>query len=649
MVHPYTHAKGLTLNIQQDTKSILANVNDPKDIRGLDLLSLNRLAAEIREMIIETVSRSGGHLASSLGAVELTLAIHKVFETPRDRLVWDVGHQAYAHKIITGRKDRFHTLRQKGGLSGFPKRAESPFDCLDVGHSSTSISAATGMAEARCLKGEDFKIVVVIGDGSMTAGMAYEGLNWAGGRNKNLIIILNDNEMSISANVGAMSSYLNRVMTGQTVTRLKTEIKQFLKTIPSIGGQMIRLTQHLEETLKSLIVPGALFEELGFTYVGPLEGHRLDHLIKNLENVRAMEGPVLVHVLTKKGKGYHFAEEDPSRFHGIAPFCVETGSATGGDPARPSYTQIFGRTMVRLARENAKVVAITAAMCDGTGLGPFAVEWPERFFDVGIAEQHGVTFAAGLALEGFIPVVAIYSTFMQRAYDQVLHDVCLQNLPVVLALDRGGFVGDDGPTHHGLFDYSYLRAIPNMVVMAPKDENEFQHMLKTAIVCGRPVAVRYPRGAGVGAVMDESPCELPIGRAEVVCEGSDLAIVAIGSTVYPALAAAQKLRQEGIHVRVINARFVKPLDQALLVETSRSFKKIITVEENVLMGGFGSAVLEMFEQAGIHDVRVKRLGIEDAFVPHATQAELRSIHGIDDAGIMRAVRSMLERDEGQAG
>ena len=634
---------------QKEMGSILANVNLPQDIRELDIPSLNRLAAEIREMIIETVSRSGGHLASSLGAVELTLAIHKVFQTPRDKLVWDVGHQAYAHKIITGRKDRFHTLRQKGGLSGFPKRAESPYDCLDVGHSSTSISAATGMAEARCLKGEDFKIIVVIGDGSMTAGMAYEGLNWAGGRNKDLIIILNDNEMSISANVGAMSSYLNRVMTGQTVTRLKTEIKHFLNTIPSIGGQMVRFTQQVEEALKSLIVPGALFEELGFTYVGPLEGHRLDHLIKNLENVRTMEGPVLVHVLTKKGKGYPFAENDPSRFHGIAPFCVETGSAVAADQKNLTYTQAFGRTMVRLARENPKIVAVTAAMCDGTGLGQFAREWPERFYDVGIAEQHGVTFAAGLALEGFIPVVAIYSTFMQRAYDQVLHDVCMQNLPVVLALDRGGFVGDDGPTHHGLFDYSYLRAIPNMIVMAPKDENELQHMLATAVACGRPASVRYPRGAGENVTIDDALLELPIGRAEVVCEGSDLAIWAIGSTVYPALNAADQLRQEGIHVRVVNARFVKPLDQALLIETARSLKKIITVEENVLMGGFGSAVLELLEQNGIHDVQVKRLGIDDEFVAHATQAELRSLYGIDEAGIIRTVRSTLERHKDQAG
>ena len=626
---------------EQDRGSILAGVNAPQDIRGLDVPALNRLAGEIREMIIETVSRSGGHLASSLGAVELTLAIHKVFETPRDKLIWDVGHQAYAHKIITGRKDRFHTLRQKGGLSGFPKRAESPYDVLDVGHSSTSISAAAGMAEARCLKGEDFKIVVVIGDGSMTAGMAYEGLNWAGDRKKNLIIILNDNEMSISPNVGALSSYLNRVMTGQTVTKLRSEIKHFLKTIPSIGGQMIRFTQQVEESLKSLIVPGALFEELGFNYVGPLEGHRLDHLIRNLENVRAMEGPVLVHVLTQKGKGYPFAEEDPSRFHGIAPFCVETGTATAGDRNIPTYTQVFGRTMVRLAQENPKICAITAAMCDGTGLDQFARELPERFYDVGIAEQHGVTFAAGLALEGFIPVVAIYSTFLQRAYDQILHDICLQNLPVVLCLDRGGFVGDDGPTHHGLFDYSYLRSIPNMVVMAPKDENEFQHMLATAVGCGSPASIRYPRGAGVGVAMDDAPSPLPVGRAEVVCEGTDMAIMAVGSTVYPALAAAEKLRQEGIHIRVINARFVKPLDQELFGETARSLKKILTVEENVLMGGFGSAVLEIFEQMEIHDVRVKRLGISDEFATHATQAELRRIYGIDEDGIIQAVRSMV--------
>ena len=621
--------------------SVLARVNVPSDIRRLDLAELNRLAGEIREKMIETVSRCGGHLAPSLGTVELTLALHRVFDTPKDKLIWDVGHQAYAHKIITGRKDRFHTLRQKGGISGFPKREESPYDVFNVGHSSTSISAATGIAEARCLRGEDYKIVVVIGDGSMTAGMAYEGLNWAGDRKKDLVIVLNDNEMSISPNVGAMSSYLNRVMTGQTVTKLKSEFKHFLKTIPSIGDQMVRFTRQLEESLKALIVPGALFEELGFNYVGPLEGHRLDHLIKNLENVRKMDGPVLVHVLTRKGKGYPFAEQDPSRFHGIAPFCVETGEAAAKDSAIPSYTQVFGRTMVRLGRANPKVVAITAAMCDGTGLDRFAKEFPDRFYDVGIAEQHGVTFAAGLATEGFVPVVAIYSTFMQRAYDQIIHDVCLQNLPVVLALDRGGFVGDDGPTHHGLFDYAYIRSVPNIIAMAPKDENELQHMLKTATECRSPVSVRYPRGQGVGADMDETPRNIPVGRGEILCDGSDLAVVAIGSTVWPAMAAARKLRQEGIGIRVINARFIKPLDGELLCGTANELKKIITVEENVLMGGFGSAVLELFEQQGIRNVRVRRLGIADEFAAHATQAELRSLYGIDEEGILQAVRQMI--------
>ena len=620
--------------------SVLARVNVPSDIRRLDLAELNRLAGEIRTQMIDTVSRCGGHLAPSLGTVELTLALHRVFNTPTDKLIWDVGHQAYAHKIITGRKDRFHTLRQKGGISGFPKREESPYDVFNVGHSSTSISAATGIAEARCLRGEDYKIVVVIGDGSMTAGMAYEGLNWAGDRKKDLVIVLNDNEMSISPNVGAMSSYLNRIMTGQTVTKLKSEFKHFLKTIPSIGDQMVRFTRQLEESLKALIVPGALFEELGFNYVGPLEGHRLDHLIKNLENVRKMDGPVLVHVLTRKGKGYPFAEQDPSRFHGIAPFCVETGEAAAKDSAIPTYTQVFGQTMVRLGRANPKVVAITAAMCDGTGLDRFAKEFPDRFYDVGIAEQHGVTFAAGLATEGFIPVVAIYSTFMQRAYDQIIHDVCLQNLPVVLALDRGGFVGDDGPTHHGLFDYAYIRSVPNIIAMAPKDENELQHMLKTATECRSPVSVRYPRGQGVGADMDETPRDIPVGRGEILCDGSDLAIVAIGSTVWPAMAAARKLRQEGIGIRVINARFIKPLDGELLCRTANDLKKIITVEENVLMGGFGSALLELFEQEGIRDVRVRRLGIADEFAAHATQAELRSQYGIDEAGIIQAARQM---------
>jgi len=618
----------------------LAEIQSPADIRDLDLGQLSRLAEEIRTLIIQTVSRCGGHLASSLGAVELTLAIHKVFDTPRDKLVWDVGHQAYAHKILTGRRDRFSTLRRRGGISGFPKREESPYDVFDVGHSGTSISAATGIAEAKCLRGEAYKVITVIGDGSMTSGMAYEGLNWAGDRKKDLIIILNDNEMSISPNVGALSSYLNRMLTGQRAMKIRAEVKNFLKTLPAIGEQMLKVSRQAEEALKGFLLPGALFEDLGFTYVGPLEGHRLDHLVKNLENVRAMPGPVLVHVVTRKGKGYAPAESRPLQFHGVGPFCIETGETVAGTDGRISYSRMFGNTLIRLAGEDPRIVAVTAAMCEGTGLDTFARTFPDRFFDVGIAEQHAVTFAAGLATEGVIPVVAIYSTFLQRAYDQILHDVCLQKLPVVLALDRGGFVGDDGPTHHGLFDLSYLRSMPNMTVLAPKDENEFQHMLKTAVEWGAPIAVRYPRGAVAGVPLDDELRILPPGRGEILCEGEDLTIAAVGATVLPALAAASRLREEGIGTRVINARSVKPLDADLLCEAALRSGKVLTVEENVLMGGFGSAVLELFQEKGIRGVTVVRLGVPDTFVEQATMAELRSLYGVDEEGILRAARSL---------
>ncbi len=621
---------------------ILEGINSPEDIRGLGIEELNILAGEIRQEMLEVVSKNGGHLAPSLGTVELTLAIHYVFNTPVDKVVWDVGHQAYAHKIITGRREAFHTLRKMGGISGFPKRGESVYDTFDVGHSSTSISAASGIAEARCLKAADSKVIAVIGDGSMSAGMAFEGLNWSGERKKDLIVILNDNEMSISPNVGAMSSYLNRIMAGQQITKLRTKVRDFLKTVPGVGEHVIKFARQTEESLKAFIVPGMLFEELGFKYIGPLEGHRLDHLIKNLLNVKELERPVLVHVITRKGKGYKFAEEEPSRFHGIGPFDIATGKSVTSDNSIPSYMEIFGHTMVQLARENQAIVAITAAMTDGTGLDQFAKDIPERFYDVGIAEQHGVTFAAGLATEGFIPVVAIYSTFLQRAYDQVLHDVCLQNLPVVFALDRGGIVGDDGPTHHGLFDYSYLRIIPNIIIMAPMDENELQHMLKTAVECGGPASIRYPRGSGTGVLLDNAPESIEIGKAQIVREGKDVAIIAIGSTVYPSLKAARRLAKEHIEATVVNSRFVKPLDKALLCEIASSFKKIITVEENALMGGFGSAVLELFEDAGISGVTVKRLGIGDEFVDHGTQAQLRKKHGIDATGIAKAVRKIMK-------
>jgi 1-deoxy-D-xylulose-5-phosphate synthase len=620
--------------------AVLPNVEYPEDIRKLNLAELNRLARDIREFIIQAVAASGGHLASSLGTVELTLALHYVFNTPEDRLIWDVGHQSYAHKIVTGRKNQFASLRKKGGLSGFPKREESVYDTFNVGHSGTSIAAAAGFAEAHCLKGEKQKTIAVIGDGSMTTGMAFEGLNWSGDRKKNLIIVLNDNEMSISPNVGALSAHLNQLMTGHTVTKLKSDLKGFLKSIPGIGEQVFKMSRQLEESLKTMVVPGTLFEYLGFTYVGPLEGHRLDYLIKNLENVRDLPGPVLVHVITQKGRGYKFAEDNSPTYHGVAPFDVETGQALAKSVIS-SYTEIFGKTLIELARSDERIVAITAAMCEGTGLDAFAQEFPKRMYDVGIAEQLAVTYAAGLSIEGCLPVVAIYSTFLQRAYDQISHDVCLQKLPVIFAVDRAGFVGEDGATHQGIFDLAYLRSIPNIIVMAPKDENEMRHMLKTAIGCGLPVAIRYPRGRGIGVPLDDELHTLAIGRGEVLSEGTDLAILAIGATVYPALAAARRLALENVSVRVVNTRFVKPLDTELIVETANRVGQILTVEENVLQGGFGSAVLELLSEQGITGVRLRRLGIPDEYVEHATQAELRAKYGLDEEGIFAAAKSLL--------
>ena len=623
--------------------SVLTNVNDPADLRRLSIAELNKLAEEIRKLIINTVASTGGHLASSLGTVELTLAVHFVFNTPEDKLIWDVGHQSYAHKIVTGRKNKFSTLRTRGGLSGFPKREESVYDTFNVGHSGTSIAAATAFAEAQCLKDEHHKIIAVIGDGSLTTGMAFEGLNWSGDRDKDLIIVLNDNEMSISPNVGALSSYLNRIMTGDRVTKFKSELKNFLKSIPGIGGQILKFSQQIEESVKTFVVPGALFEELGFTYVGPLEGHRLDYLIKNFENVKKLKGPVLVHVITQKGRGYKFAEDNSPTYHGIAPFDVETGQTIPSADTAPSYTEIFGRTLIELAAADSRIVAVTAAMCEGTGLENFRQEFPGRLYDVGIAEQLAVTFAAGLAIEGLRPVVAIYSTFLQRAYDQILHDVCLQKLPVVFAVDRAGIVGEDGATHQGLFDLSYLRHLPHLVMMAPKDENELRHMLKTAIGCGSPVSIRYPRGKGMGVLLDDKISALPIGRGEVLREGSDLAIIAIGCTVLPAMQAAQKLADEGIGAKVINARFIKPLDAELILNTAASVRKILTIEENVLDGGFGSAVLELLAENGVTGATVKRLGIRNQFVEHAKPSELRSSLGLDAEGILRAAKEMLEQ------
>jgi 1-deoxy-D-xylulose-5-phosphate synthase len=622
---------------------ILDQINNSVDVKKLNLEELGRLSDEIRREIISTVSKNGGHLASNLGVVELTLALHYIFEFPKDKIIWDVGHQSYAHKLLTGRKDRFHTLRQYGGLSGFPKRDESPYDAFDSGHSGTSISSALGMAEAKRKKGEGGKVIAVIGDGSMTAGVAFEGLNQVGQINQDLIVILNDNEMSISPNVGALSSYLNRLMTGQFVNRFRDEMKAFLETIPGIGKSVLRFAKQAEESLKGFLMPGLLFEELGLKYIGPIDGHRLDYLIETLQNIKKLRGPIFLHVLTKKGKGYQPAEMNPAHFHGVAPFIVETGETEGNQKKNlPTFTEVFGETLCQLARENKRLIAVTAAMQSGTGLEQFSREFPDRFYDIGIAEQHAVTFAAGLALEGMKPIVAIYSTFLQRAYDQIHQDICLQNLPVVFALDRGGIVGEDGPTHHGLYDFSFLRHIPNLIIMAPKDEEEFQHMIKTAVECPTPVAFRYPRGKGVGVKMSSTLRSIEIGKGEVLKEGEDILILAIGSVVHPSIHAAQRLEHCGIHAAVINNRFLKPLDEELICHWAKRTGKILTVEENVLQGGFGSAVLELLQEKGFFSIQIKRLGIPDIFLEHGSQTLLRAKYGLDEEGIFKAVKKMLK-------
>jgi 1-deoxy-D-xylulose-5-phosphate synthase len=624
---------------------VLDQIECPFDVKKLDPEELERLCSELREEILSTVSKNGGHLASNLGVVELTVALHYVFDFPRDKVIWDVGHQSYTHKILTGRKDRFHTLRQYEGISGFPKRDESPYDAFDSGHSGTSISSALGMAEARRQKGEEGKMIALIGDGSMTAGLAFEGLNQSGHIDRDLIVILNDNEMSISPNVGALSSYLNRLMTGQFVNRFREDFKAFLETLPRIGKSALRFAKQAEESLKGLLMPGLLFEELGMKYIGPIDGHRLDYLIETLQNVKKLRGPILIHVITKKGKGYPPAEKNPAQYHSVPPFHIETGEPKQGSIGNPpTYTQVFGETLCQLAKENKHLIAITAAMQSGTGLERFAKEFPDRFYDIGIAEQHAVTFAAGLALEGMKPVVAIYSTFLQRAYDQILQDVGLQNLPVVFALDRGGIVGEDGPTHQGLFDFSYLRHIPNLIIMVPKDEDELQQMMKTAIECPNPVAFRYPRGKGEGVKRNPVLRSIEIGKGEVLREGTDMLILAIGTTVYPSIRAAERLEASGIHAAVINTRFLKPLDGDLIGEWARKIGKILTVEENVLQGGFGSAVLELLQEKGLSSVHVKRLGIPDLFVEHGPPSLLRAKYGIDEAGIYRAVKEMVDKE-----
>jgi len=623
-------------------KKLLDGIAGPSDLKRLNAEELPALASEIRELIIDTVSDVGGHLASSLGAVEIAIALQYVLDAPEDRIIWDVGHQAYAHKILTGRKDGFGTLRQTGGISGFPKPSESAFDAFIAGHSSTSISAALGMAAGRDLAGKKNTVVAVIGDGSLTAGEAFEGLNQAGHLKKNLIVVLNDNEMSISQNVGALSQFLSRKLTGRFATNLKKDVENFIKSIPRIGHRLLDLARKAEDSIITLLTPGMLFEGLGFHYIGPIDGHDLGALISVLKDVSVLEGPVLLHVLTKKGKGYLPAEADPASFHGVGPFIKETGKPR--KPSKRSYTNVFSDALLEIAEDDRRVVAITAAMPEGTGLSRFAERYPERFFDVGIAEQHALTFAAGLAKEGFVPVTAIYSTFLQRAYDQVFHDVCLQDLPVVIAIDRAGIVGADGPTHHGLFDISYLRHIPNMTVAAPRDEDELRHLLYSAVRYGSPVALRYPRGVCVGADMTGPMRFIPPGQAEVLKEGKDAVILALGTMVHPALAAAASLERSGVRAGVVDCRFVKPLDADCILKAVSSASCVVTVEENALQGGFGAAVMELLEERGVQAV-LKRVGVPDEFIEHGGQDELRAQVGLDAAGIEKAVAALMARNK----
>ncbi|MDQ7783394.1 MAG: 1-deoxy-D-xylulose-5-phosphate synthase [Desulfomonilaceae bacterium] len=622
--------------------SILKQIESPQDLKDLSLESMQVLADELRDLIIRTVSQRGGHLASSLGVVELTLALLKVFSPPEDRIVFDVGHQAYAYKILTGRRDAFHTLRTRGGLAGFPKREESDYDFFDVGHAGNAISAAAGLAQARCFGGSNHKVIAVVGDGSLTCGVSYEGLNQAGAAKKDLIIILNDNEMSISPNVGAMAAYLNRIMTGQIVTRFRDEVKNILKNIPGVMGRsMYVLAKQFEDAFKGFITPGKLFEELGFNYVGPIDGHRIKHLVDTLNNVKRFREPVLIHAITCKGKGYSQAEQKPSLYHGVGPFDIDTGKVKSED-GPPSYTKVFGQTLIKLAASDPKVVAITAAMEYGTGLAEYGRLFPDRFFDVGIAEQHGVIFAAGLAAEGYRPVVAIYSTFMQRGYDHIVHDVCMQKLPVVMAMDRAGIVGEDGPTHHGVFDIAFTRTIPNLVVMAPADEDELADMLATAVTTvDGPSAIRYPRAKGQGVEIKKTASVIPIGTARMLREGHDLLIIAVGSMVPPAVAASRMLAEEGIGVGVMNARFVKPLDRDMIVEKASAVPNVLTVEEGVLAGGFGGAITELLADNGLSHVKVLRMGIGDAFVEHGTREELLADLGLTADGIADMARCLV--------
>lgn len=616
----------------------LDKIDSPADLKKLNYRELEQLAKEIRQELVDVVSVNGGHLAPNLGVVELTIALHKVFDSPEDKIVWDVGHQTYVHKLLTNRRKQFSTLRKFQGLSGFPKREESVYDCFDTGHSSTSISAALGFAQARDIQNGNYHVVAVIGDGAMSGGMAYEALNHAGNCDSNLIVVLNDNEMFISQHVGAMSQYLNKIRTAPMYDKKKKDVENFLKNIPGIGSTVAKAAGKAKDGIKYFLVPGMLFEELGLTYLGPINGHDILALEKVLKQAKQKKGPVLVHVITCKGQGYEPAKKNPDIFHGVGPFCKETGELVK-KVAPPTYTQVFGQTICELAEKDEKIVAVTAAMGSGTGLNGFGKLFPARFFDVGIAEQHAVTFAAALALAGLKPVISMYSTFYQRAYDQVLHDICLQNAKVVLAVDRAGLVGEDGPTHHGIFDISFFRAIPNLTIMAPKDENELRQMIYSAFTYNNPVAVRYPRANGMGVTLENEFLLLPQGQAELLCEGQDLTLIGFGPVVYQCLDAAKELRLRGIQAGVINLRFINPLDKELLISQAKKTGKIVTIEDHILAGGMGSAILELLEAEGLKDIAVERIGY-NSYVEHGSIPVLHNVHGINSRKIIEVAEKL---------
>lgn len=619
----------------------LDQIDSPEDLKKIKREDLPQVAKEIRDTLLESISKTGGHLASNLGVVELTMALHYVFDSPRDKFIWDVGHQSYVHKLLTGRRKQFGTLRQYKGLSGFTRREESQHDHWNCGHGGTSISAAIAFAKARDLNKGDNHVVAIIGDGSLTAGMAFEGLNYTGHLQSDIIVVLNDNEMSISANVGGMSAHLSKILTGQVMTKIRQEIDQLLLAIPGIGKDISRYAHRIDEAIKGVFIPGRLFEDLGFRYIGPIDGHDVDVLIDTFKTIRELKGPTLVHVMTRKGKGYEIAEEKADVWHGASPFDIATGQFIK-KKANASYTSVFAQALIDLAKTDEKIIGITAAMPDGTGIKKFGEVFPERTFDVGMAEQHAISFAGALSIEGFRPVAAIYSTFLQRAYDQVVHDICLMNLPITFAMDRAGLVGADGATHQGFYDIAYLRTLPNMVVMAPKDENEMRHMLKTAIYHPGPAALRYPRGAGLGVPLDEEMQSLEIGKGEVIRDGNDIAIFAYGHMVRPAEEVAELLENDGISVAVINARFAKPLDEDLIAQYAVKTRCLVTLEEHSLKGGFGSAVLEALqENEATAGVRVKCIGIPDKVVEHGAPELVRKELKLDREGIYNTVTAFF--------